>query len=385
MAFGALQIFFQRFVFAVVPAIGRKLRQARAMPGHALHQIVRHRQANVGPVAIALEIIPRDGSRDQQPKEEQRRLQQPAGARRQHEDRGDDFDERHQREKAAAQRQRFHGFRFEHASQQLPRALMAEAVGIQAQRSEEEPLLQERARADGDPALQSRDQHAQRDQRQQQERPGNQPCAIRSAAQDVRANDVPCQNPEHVLKRVGAGERGSRRGMRAWRSCSPEVRAGRQAQQPDAADAFGAETFAQDGIARPSLFRGRDLRAVEHLLNLAQDGRFHVGAERGADGGGIDADFLESGVSSIEPGRSARKAGPSWRIRGWSHVAKLALEIGVGVSAGCASKPMSQRGGFDPAESQGLGIGDWRRLVASVKRLRASPKPRGWPEPRIRK
>ena len=168
-----------------MPAIGGKLRQARAMAGHALHQIVRHREANIGPIAIALEVPPGDRGCDEQPDQEQRRLQQAARAGCQHENRDDDFDERDQGEKSAAQRQRFHGFRFEHASEQLPRALMADAVGLQAQRAEEEPLLQESARADGDPALQSGDQDAQRDQRQQQERPGNQPAAIRSAAQDV--------------------------------------------------------------------------------------------------------------------------------------------------------------------------------------------------------
>ncbi len=69
----------------------------------------------------------------------------------------------------------------------------------------------------------------------------------------------------------------------------PEIRARRQTQQPDAADSLGAETFAQDGVARASLFRWRDLGAMERLVDLAQDGRFHGGAKSGSDYGGIDA------------------------------------------------------------------------------------------------
>ncbi len=41
------------------------------------------------------------------------------------------------------------------------------------------------------------------------------------------------------------------------------------------------------------LFRWRDLGAVERLLNLSQHRRFDTGAERGADNGRIDLDFLE--------------------------------------------------------------------------------------------
>ena len=51
----ALQVFFERFVLAVMPAIGRELRQARAVTSHALDQIVRHRQTHVGPVADCAE------------------------------------------------------------------------------------------------------------------------------------------------------------------------------------------------------------------------------------------------------------------------------------------------------------------------------------------
>ncbi len=155
------------------------------MPGHALDQIMRHPEAHVGPVAVALEIAPRDPGRGQEPHQEKRRLQQTARARCQHEDCDDDFNERDQGEKSSAEGERFHCLRFEHASQQLPRALMAEAVGIEAQRSEEEPLLQKRACADCDPALQLRNEDAQWDQGQQEQRPRNQPAAVRSTAQNI--------------------------------------------------------------------------------------------------------------------------------------------------------------------------------------------------------
>jgi hypothetical protein len=58
---------------------------------------------------------------------------------------------------------------------------------------------------------------------------------------------------------------------------------------------MGAETFAQNGIARSYLFRPRDLSALQCILNLPQDGRFHTGAKRGSDDGGVDTDFCEMG------------------------------------------------------------------------------------------
>jgi hypothetical protein len=90
---------------------------------------------------------------------------------------------------------------------------------------------------------------------------------------------------------VGAGERAESAGDVRVAQLISEVRARRQAEKPDAADSFGAETFAQDGVAGAGLFCGRDLGAIECFLNLAQDGRFEAGAKRGPDDGWIYADF----------------------------------------------------------------------------------------------
>ena len=55
--FGRFEVALERLVFARVPAIGRELCEAGAMADHALHQIVGHGKADVGPGAIAA-IIP---------------------------------------------------------------------------------------------------------------------------------------------------------------------------------------------------------------------------------------------------------------------------------------------------------------------------------------
>ena len=291
--FRALQILFERFVFAVVPAIGRELRQAGAMPGHALDQIVRHGEANVGPDAVALEISPGDRGRNEKPHQEQRRLQNAPGAGSENKDRDDDFDERDQREKSTAQRERFHRFGFKHASEQLPGALMAKAVGIQAQRAEERPLFQERARADGDPALQSRDEHAQRDQRQQQQRPGNEPAAIRPAAQDIAIRPRTTRESRAGTEPRGRWRaRASRRGICAWRSCSQKLAPGgsRNSQMPRIR--LELRRSRRMASRARACFAWRDLGAVERFLNLAQDGRFED-SRKAADRieGGIYANF----------------------------------------------------------------------------------------------
>jgi hypothetical protein len=112
--FRRLEVRLQRFVFALMPAVRGKLRQARAMPHHALHQVVRHGQAHVGPIAVAPVISPGRDRGNEQPAGQQSGLEDSARARGQHEDRDDQLDESDESEKTAAERQRFHGFGFEH-------------------------------------------------------------------------------------------------------------------------------------------------------------------------------------------------------------------------------------------------------------------------------
>ena len=108
---------------------------------------------------------------DGQPDDEQKSTASAARARGENEDRNREFDEGDQGQESAAERERFHGFGFEHAAEQLAGALMANAVRFQAQSAEEEPLLEARSRADRDPALQPGDQDAKGNQREQQESP----------------------------------------------------------------------------------------------------------------------------------------------------------------------------------------------------------------------
>ena len=115
-----------------------------------------------------------------------------------------DFDERDQSEKAAAQRQRFHGFGFEHASQQLARALMADAVGIESQSAQEKPLLQARSRADGQQALQPVINTRSGTSVSSSSAQGNiQPRSARRA-KNIGADHPPGQNPQAILERVCA-------------------------------------------------------------------------------------------------------------------------------------------------------------------------------------
>ena len=64
-------------------------------------------------------------------------MQDAARAGAEHKDREDDFDNRDQRQKSAAQRERLDRVGFEYTSQQLARPLMADAVRLQAQSAEE--------------------------------------------------------------------------------------------------------------------------------------------------------------------------------------------------------------------------------------------------------
>src|ERR1700722_7999168 len=138
------------------------------------------------------------------------------------------------------------------------------------------------------------------------------------------ADDVPGQYPEQVLNGMRARERGQAAGNVRVTQMLAEVRARRQAQQPDATDSFGAQTFAQDGVARASLLRWRNLSAIQRLLNLAQDGRFHAGAQRGSDDAGVDVNFGEMGSEQ----HCARK---NWEKR-WAGVGGNVDESGTHLS-----------------------------------------------------
>ena len=167
-----------------------------------------------------------------------------------------------------------------------------------------------------------------------------------------------------------AGEREEAPGNMRMPHLLPEVRARWKTQQPDAADSFGAETFPQEGIARAGLFRWRDPGAVERLLNLAEDRRFHAGAKRGADGRGRDANFSKIGreQEAIGKDREKGRAVRGWNVdQGWAHLLEVTFEIGVRSFGGLRFEAQGQRGGFEPVGDRvnaawewGLGIGNAR-------------------------
>src|SRR5580658_4137377 len=92
-----------------------------------------------------------------------------------------------------------------------------------------------------------------------------------------------------------AGQREESTGHARMAQLLPKVRARRQTQQPDATNSLGAETFAQDGLARSRLLRPGDLGTIECLLNLVKNRFFQTAAKSGSYDGRIDVDFLQIG------------------------------------------------------------------------------------------
>ena len=117
------------------------MRDAGAMSGHIFDQVVRHGKASAGPDAVLLEVAPRNNGPYREPDQQQDGMHNSACARGQHEERDNDFDQRHEGEKPAAERQSFDGLRFQNSSEQLTDSLMANAIGIEPQRAGQQTRL----------------------------------------------------------------------------------------------------------------------------------------------------------------------------------------------------------------------------------------------------
>src|SRR6516165_928522 len=103
----------------MVPPFGRLLSQPRPVAHHALDEVVRHAQASVGPITPLPEVAASDPNGDAKPERQQNRLAQPASAHAEHAKSDDEFDGSESSQKASAQRQGLHSFRFDYPSEQL--------------------------------------------------------------------------------------------------------------------------------------------------------------------------------------------------------------------------------------------------------------------------
>src|SRR5205814_4921993 len=133
----------ERLIFAVVPHGSRLLHDARAMAYHAFDEIVRHREPDVGPRASLTRVARRENDDDDDRREEQGDVEHALRAACEHDARHDDLDERKHGHEAPAEAERLDGGRLDHATEELPRALVTDLVRRESKRADEKAHLEQ--------------------------------------------------------------------------------------------------------------------------------------------------------------------------------------------------------------------------------------------------
>ena len=178
----------ERAVLVAVAQLARLLRDERAVPDHALDEIVGEREPLGRPGARAPAARAPPARRARSPHTAAKR--EPAGRRRARA-RGrrarDELEEPHRRAQPAAQRERLDRLDVRDTPQELANPLRAQRLGVEAQEAMHEPLAQDGARVDGEPAGGARRRAADGGQQGDQRNPARSRRRARRCAATARA------------------------------------------------------------------------------------------------------------------------------------------------------------------------------------------------------
>ena len=103
------------------------------MADHPFDQIEREADAQAHPVQAPTEEDPRERGGDSGPDDEQHR--QERGCDREHARSDDELERGEQRHEAPAERERFDGFRLDHAAEQVSRSFAPDFLRLQPERA----------------------------------------------------------------------------------------------------------------------------------------------------------------------------------------------------------------------------------------------------------
>ena len=150
------------------------------MTNHALNQVMRQSETCRSPALAIAERPPAEEESERDPAKEQEHVKRPPCAFTEDHRRHNELDPRHEREKAATQGQGFHGLRLKDAPKELASTLMAYLLRLKPQDSVEETLFEESPCANGEHALRPYREQPERDCREQDQRPGEEPPLVES-------------------------------------------------------------------------------------------------------------------------------------------------------------------------------------------------------------
>ncbi len=196
-----------------------------------------------------------------------------AGAEREDHGGEHELDRGDEREQAAAERQRLHRLGLDHAPEQLADSFAPHLLGRQPQGADEQPTLEQRAATERERALQPGHEQLQRHQREQQQRPGEQPAAVEPAGERRLAHHPPGEQEEQVLQRVRGDEAAQPRGEAGAAELAGERALRPRPQQPAAGERLRAEPLREQRVACALAAARRQVGFSEQPVDFRQQRR----------------------------------------------------------------------------------------------------------------
>ena len=238
------------------------------MTNHALDQVMGQPEACLSPALAIAERPPAEEESESDPAKEQEHVERPPCACTEDHRRQNELDPRHEREKATAQGEGFHSLRLDDTPEELASSLMAYLLRLKPQGSVEETLFEESPCADGEHALRPGREQPERDYRQQEQRPGEEPSLVESPFERPATHHPPGEQQQKVLDGMRTNESKEVARQACLAHLAPDACAGWQAQEPATVEPHRAETLVQDGRPRPCLAPLGDVGRAKYLVHL---------------------------------------------------------------------------------------------------------------------
>jgi hypothetical protein len=268
-----LHVGVEQAVLLDVPPRRLLLRDAGAVAHHALDEVVGERQAGIGPSDPTSEVARGEPARGPEPEKERGHLDAGDVQRGQDAQGDQELDQGRNGGQPAAQGERLDRFRLHDRPQHLAATAPPHLVRAQRQRAGQEPLLEQRAARQRQPALEPGGPEPERNEGDQEEGPGAQPRRVDASLQRAARNHPPGAHERHRGQQLQSDQFEQAGGDAGQRELPLEGSARGQPEQPAPAERDVPSPLAHEGRAHPATRRGVEHLATEKRVALLDEGR----------------------------------------------------------------------------------------------------------------